>query len=63
MPGAISLSNRLSSDSFFNIMNKAKEKASFALFMMVRQVIYDCVCPVKLLYEEQAYHLVRECHL
>ena len=32
-------------------------------FMMVRAVVQDAHCPVELLCEDEAYHLVRESHL
>ena len=38
-------------------------QVAIASLMMVGQVVYDCVCPVELLHEQQANHLVRECHL
>ena len=33
------------------------------LIVMVRQMIDDCICPIKLLNEQQTYHLMRKGHL
>ena len=34
----------------------------YVLFVMVRTIIKNGHSPVQLLYEDEAYHLMRECH-
>ena len=36
---------------------------SLMLIVMVGQMIDDCICPIKLLNEQQTYHLMRKGHL
>ena len=51
-------------DALF-IENREQKSSSVlcSLIMVVWQVVYNRVCSVELFDEEQAYHLMRKCHL